>query len=204
MPSLAKISTRFEQACSAIDRRIVYALKLDPTDNLITNSVIAFCVVKLHDQWNARCRELIIRSARGNCETLTGTVLPRSTRINPIQQLRNTWSKKSTMSTAWEPDWHVPEVSIRAAGLLGIANYEAVTNAFAAITIMEEMRWTRNAIAHELPRTYQQFRHNQALRFAISDYCPAEYAVQRIPETADMIIDIWMNEMMLALRAAIR
>jgi len=165
MSSLARISGRFDQACAFIDRRIAYALKLDASDSIIATSIISFCVIKLHDQWNARCRELIIKSAMGNYRTLTGTILSKSTAIYPLQELRNRWSSRRTMDISWEPDWHVPAVSERAARLLNISNYNTVSNAISALTIIDELRWTRNAIAHELPRTYRMFRSFQSVRF---------------------------------------
>lgn len=203
MSSLARISGRFDQACASIDRRIAYALKLDASDALIAGSIISFCVIKLHDQWNARCRELIIKSAMGNHRTLTGTILPKSIPINPLQQLRKSWARRP-MSNTWEPDWHVPAVSDRAARLLGISNYNTVSNAITALTIIDELRWARNAITHELPHTYQTFRNIQSVRFIPPSYCPSDYAVQRIQGSPDLIIDLWMTELKLALRAAIR
>jgi len=204
MKSLARIAGRFEQACLALDHKMAHALTIYPSNPIIAKSIIAFCVIKLHDQWNARCRELIVRSALGNCRTLSGVVLPRSVPVNPLQILRNVWSIHGVMASSWEPDWHVPSVSVRAAGLLGIANYHTVTNAISAVTIVENLRWTRNAVAHELPRTYKMFRSIQAFWFNPPSYCPSDYAIQRVPGTTDLIIDKWMDELKLALKAAAR
>lgn len=204
MGLLAKISVRFEHTCSGIDQQLTYALKMHSSNIVISRSIIAFCVIKLHDQWNARCRELILKSALGNCSTLSGRMLPGSTSINPLQQLRNTWSPRKAMDVSWEPEWHVPAVSERAARLLNIANYSTVANAISAITVIEDLRWTRNSMVHELPRTYRMFRVAQLMRFNPAKYCPSDYAVQRIPGTINLIIDGWMDELKLALRAAIK
>jgi len=205
MESLGKISARFEKICFAIDKRIEYALKIYSSNDVISKSIISFCVIKLHDQWNARCRELILKSAMGNYKTLSGRILPRSATINPLQQLRKTWSTRKSMEVSWEPDWHVPNVSVRAAQLLRIANYNEVSNAISALTIIDDLRWTRNAIAHELPLTYQMFHNNQSARFGPPRYSPSDYAIQRIPRTPNIIIiDNWITELKLALRAAVR
>lgn len=108
------------------------------------------------------------------------------------------------MDVTWEPEWHMPAVSERAARLLNIANYSTVVNAISAITIIEDLRWTRNSIVHELPRTYRMFRLRQLMRFNPLRYGPADYALQRIPGTANLIVDSWMDELKLALRAAIK
>jgi hypothetical protein len=204
MNSLARITGRFEQACLSLDQKVAYALTIYPLNPVIAKSIIAFCIIKLHDQWNTRCRELILKSALGNCKTLSGTTLPRSVTDNPVQKLRNVWSRNKPMDASWEPDWHVPAVSVRAADLLGIANYQTVANAISAVTVVDSLRRTRNVIAHELPRTYQMFRNIQSGWFNPPSYCPTDYAIQRIPGTADLIIEGWMNELKLALRAAIR
>lgn len=204
MKSLVRIIHRFDQACSALDHKLNYALTLYPTNHVIAESVIAYCVIKLHDQWNARCRELIVKSALGNYRTLSGMVLPRTVRADPLQSLRNVWARNKAMDLSWEPDWHVPAVSVRAAGLLGIANYQTVANAISAVTVVDGLRWTRNAIVHELPRTYQMFRGIQCGWFNPPTFSPLNYAVQRIPGTTDLIIDSWMNELKLSLRAAVR
>jgi hypothetical protein len=204
MESLAKISYRFEQACSFIDNKMTYALSIYLTNPVIAESLISFCVVKLHDQWNARCRELITKSALGNYRTLSGSVLPRTAKTNPLQQLRNVWSSKKAMDASWEPDWHVPNVSVRAADLLKIRNYDTVANAISALTLVDDLRWTRNVVVHELPRTYYKFRTIQSTKFNPPIFCAPAYVVQRIPGTTNLIIDSWMNELKLALRAAIK
>ena len=204
MFSLTKISIRFEEACSAIDRRLAFALQLRSLNADIAKAIVAFCVIKLHDQWNARCRELVLRSAIGNCVTLTGIVIPKSAISSPMQMLRNKWSNNRTMDFSWEPDWHVPNNTERAAKLLGITNYPTVVNAITAITLIEDLRWTRNSIAHELPRTYKMFRQCQQMRFSPPNYCPSDYAIQRIPGASHLVIDSWMDELKLALKAAVR
>jgi len=204
MPSLAKVVTGFEKACTNIDRRIAFALALPEADLLVSRFIVSMCVVKLHDQWNARCRELILKSAMGRYRTLSGMVLKRAVRENPIQKLRHCWSTKRPMDSSWEPDWHMPGVSARAASLLGIQNCMTVTNAVSAITTIEELRWTRNAVAHELPRSYTMFRRLRARRVVAGNDSPADYAVRRVEGTSDLIIDVWMSELKLALKAAIQ
>ncbi len=204
MNSLVRIAFRFEQACLVLDQKVAYALTLYPSNPAIAKSIIAYCIIKLHDQWNARCRELIVKSALGHCRTLSGTLLPRSTPDNPVEKLRNIWSRNKPMNVSWEPDWHVPAVSVRAAALLGIANYQTVANAISAVTIVDSLRWTRNAVAHELPRPFQMFRNIQTGFFNPPSYRPSDYVIQRIPGSGDLIIDVWIDELKLALRAAIR
>jgi hypothetical protein len=204
MTSLVKISLRFEQSCNKLEQYITYALGLYATNAEVARLIISFCIIRLHDQWNARCRELILKSALGNCKTLSGQLLRRTVRIDPLQQLRKTWSSRKGMPHTWEPYWHMPAVTIRAAKLLNLSNYDTIRNAIAAITLIEELRWTRNAIAHELPRTYYSFRLYQSRKFNPPIYCPADYVIQRIAGTPDLIIDTWMNEIKTALKAAIK
>ena len=204
MPSLVKVVAGFEKACDRIDRRVSFALALPPEQILVKQFIVSMCVVKLHDQWNTRCREVIIKSALGRHRTLSGIQLQRVVRDHPVVRLRRCWSSKRPMDSSWEPDWHMPSVSARAASLLRIQNETTVTNAITAVTTIEELRWTRNAIAHELPRTYAMFRQIMANRVVSGRYCPADFAVQRIQNSTDLVLDAWMEELKLALRAAVQ
>lgn len=204
MPSLAKVAAGFERACDRIDSRVTFALALPPEQVLVKRFIVSMCVVKLHDQWNVRCREIILKSAIGRHRTLSGVSLHRVVRDHPIERLRRCWSNKKPMDSSWEPDWHMPAVSARAASLLKIQNETTVTNAITAITTIEELRWTRNAIAHELPRSYEMFRKIMSNRVVSGKCCPADFAVRRLENSTDLVIDAWIKELKLALRAAIQ
>jgi hypothetical protein len=98
----------------------------------------------------------------------------------------------------------MPDASERAARLLSISNYNTVKNAFSSVTIVEELRWTRNCVVHELPETCKKLRGFLYGRFAAPLPCPPDYVLQKIPGTANLIIDTWMDELGLALRAAVQ
>src|SRR5205085_3098452 len=114
MKSLEKVSRRFDQYCLGLDMLVAYALKLQPSEPRIAKTIVSFCVIRLHDQWNARCRELVLKSATGRVLTSQGAHLARAVRGNPLEALRKKWGKK-VMDQSWEPDWHIPGTTIRAA-----------------------------------------------------------------------------------------
>jgi hypothetical protein len=108
------------------------------------------------------------------------------------------------MGNTWEPDWYLPDQCLRAARLLGIANYATVFNALSAVLVTDQVRFTRNAVVHSLPVTYSRFRAMTArLGFGVN-VSPLEFMYCRLGGTGPMLIDSWISELQLCIAAAIR
>jgi UDP-N-acetylmuramyl tripeptide synthase len=145
-------------------------------------------IVKLHDQWNYRSRQIICDSY-GDREAIM------------MRELRNKWTSKN-LRQDWEPDWHMTANSIRAASLLQLANKYQIQNALGAVTYIDDLRWTRNAIVHNIPNTFNKYRRMALNKYQITNMPPHELIAQVNPITNNSIYEDWCNEMIIALSSA--
>lgn len=206
--NLHRILRRFDSCVSEVNELIAVAMRARHGDrrDFVTNT--AYAVVKLHDIWATHCRQLIICSSSGGFSTLEGASLPRSTSlpksVDEVEWLRQNWTARRRMDRHWEPDWHVPDQATRAAQLLGIANYVTVANALGAITIADQIRWTRNAIVHSYPVTYSRYRDlSDTLGFG-RRIPLTDFVYNRLDGTGPMLFDHWVEQLRLCIASAIR
>jgi hypothetical protein len=197
---------QFERECRRIDVLIQRALAVRVDDPILFESIVSHAIIRLHDCWAVRCRAVILRSAIGGARTVTGNVLPAGSRLTrrvpPLSCLRATWGR-TVMGRTWEPDWHIPAVSIRAAQLLGLRNETEIRNGLGACLAADEVRIVRNVIAHSLPATWSRLR---SLQRDLGNHAlerPADFAVNRVGGVGPRHIDDWMGDLRSSLRAAI-
>lgn len=145
-------------------------------------------IVKLHDQWNYRSRQIICDSY-GDREA------------KMMHELRIKWTSKK-MRENWEPDWHVTTNSIRAASLLQLSNISQIQNALGAVTYVDDLRWTRNAIVHNIPMSFNKYREMALNKYQIINLPPHELITRVNPITNNTIYEDWCNEMIIALSSA--
>jgi hypothetical protein len=206
--NLYHILRRFDACAHEVAAVSSAAFSARSNDYRLFNACSAYAVVRLHDLWASHCRQLVICSSDARFVTMSGMRLHRAgslpTRAHPVAWLRRNWTPGKSMSAPWEPDWHVPDQCLRAARLLGIGNYGTVFNALSAITIIDQIRWTRNAIVHSLPATYSKL-HSVCLQFGLpKSASPVEIIYVRVGGTGPLLFDHWISEMRLCLAAAIR
>jgi hypothetical protein len=109
---------------------------------------------------------------------------------------------RKKMDKNWEPDWHIPNVSIRAAKILALPNYITLQNVFGAITCIDDIRWTRNAIVHNIPCSYQKYKEMALNKYRITNVEPA-YLLQEVnPKTGNTIYQDWCTEIINVLNIA--
>jgi hypothetical protein len=166
----------------------------------IFETYLSHAIIALHDAWAFRCRAIVLRSAAGGSQTLSRGILPRTHR-RPSEWLSGHWGY-SPMPRTWEPRWHVPAEAIRAAHILGIANENQVTNGLGASTAAEELRITRNVIAHSLPATWARLRRLEQNLGHTGRETPADFAVLRYRNVGGRHIERWVAELRGCLRAA--
>ncbi len=206
--NLHRVLRRFDTCCKRIESLVSEAIALRDTNERAFLVYSALAVIRLHDFWSAHCRQLIFCSCSGCYTTLAGRALPRSpavpSSIDSIEWLRKNWSSSRKMRNTWEPDWYIPDQCLRAARLLGIANYDTVFNALSAVLVADEVRFTRNAVVHSLPVTYSRFKAMAASHNFGSNILPLEFLYCRLGGTGPMLIDRWISELRLCIAAAIR
>jgi hypothetical protein len=99
----------------------------------------------------------------------------------------------------------VPDNAIRAARLLGVTNLAEITVGLGAPLAHDELRATRNLLAHSLPNTWIRFRALQAMTPPTSSFqYPADYALQLEPQSMQSRIFYWMDDLEAALLSAAR
>jgi hypothetical protein len=152
--------------------------------------LLSYLVIKLHDQWNFRSRQVVQISYGKSSKKM-------------IEFLRYNWSARRHMNAGWEPDWHIPTNAIRAGKLLNIPNLSQVQNALGAITYIDDVRWTRNAIVHNLPTSFSKFHSMTLSKYFLSNIQPSFLPLERNPFTGNSIYEDWCTDLRDALHTAL-
>ena len=148
--------------------------------------ILSYIVIKLHDQWNFRTRQ-IIQQSYGKSQA------------KMIEILRMNWSTRKKMDKGWEPDWHIPGNAIRAGRLLNRPNLARVQYALGSVTYVDDIRWTRNAIVHNIPISYGKFRSMSLSKYYIRDIAPSLLPLEINPASGNTIYQDWCDELRNAL-----
>jgi hypothetical protein len=180
-----RVALRFEAILNQLDELFVEAYGM--SNKTLQEILLSFIVIKLHDQWNFRCRQTVQLSF-GQPES------------KMMSSLRMTWSPRRSMDVSWEPDWHIPSVSIRAGRLLHIPNLAKVQNALGAVTYIDDIRWTRNAIVHNMPISFRKFRKMTLEKYFIHNVSPCRLPLEINPISGNTVYQDWCDELRAALR----
>ncbi|MFC1816280.1 hypothetical protein ACFL0M_10140 [Thermodesulfobacteriota bacterium] len=152
--------------------------------------LLAYLVIKLHDQWNFRSRQ-VVQISYGKSQK------------KMIEILRYHWSTKKYMNAGWEPDWHIPNNAIRAGRLLNIPNLSQVQNALGAVTYIDDIRWTRNAIVHNIPTSFSRFHSMTLSKYFLSNIKPSFLPLEMNPITGNSVYEDWCTDLSNALHIAL-
>jgi len=206
--NLYHILRRFVRCADDVAGLLPFAVSAQKNNYPVFHACSVYAVIRLHDLWASHCRQLIICSADAHFRTYSGVRLPRASSLppkaRPIPWLRDNWTSGKRMKPSWEPNWHIPDQYLRAAQLLGIGNYVTVSNALSAVTIVEQIRYTRNALVHSLPATYWKLRILSASLGLPWNVNPVNIIYSRVNGTGPLLFDHWISELRLCLQAAIR
>jgi hypothetical protein len=203
MVPLQSIVSRFDADLARITAQIGRLLAMAPRDAGAEDVVVQFAIIRLHDVWAWRVRELVVKSSIGGTITRGGVVLPRAShlpaRFSPVMRLRRVWTA-NPQGNHWEPKWYDPAQASRCADLLGTNNRTEIRNGLGASVFCGELRAVRNLVAHRLPDSWQRFRD----RLNPFNYraTPAEFALERDPVTGQTRFGRWIFDLRSALVAA--
>lgn len=178
-------AVRFRSILNFLDSLFIKAA--NSNDSREREIICSFIIIKLHDQWNFRSRQVVLMSYNRS-ETIM------------MEFLRSNWGKKR-MDAGWEPDWHIPPNAIRAARLLCVTNFADIQNALGSVTKIEEIRWTRNAIVHNIPTSFQKFRTVVRNNYGQIGIPPHELPFHRNPSTGKTVYEDWCNDLINAISA---
>jgi len=152
--------------------------------------LLSYLVIKLHDQWNFRSRQ-VVQISYGKSQK------------KMIEFLRYHWSTRKRMNAGWEPDWHIPNNAIRAGRLLNIPNLSQVQNALGAVTYIDDIRWTRNAIVHNIPTSFSRFHSMTLRKYFLSNIKPSFLPLEMNPITGNSLYEDWCTDLRNALHIAL-
>jgi len=152
--------------------------------------LLSYLVFKIHDQWNFRSRQIVL-IGYGKSEK------------RMIKFLRSHWSPRKIMDAGWEPDWHIPTNTIRAGRLLNIPKLGQLQGALGAVTTVDDIRWTRNAIVHNIPAAFNKYHAMTLSKYLVFKTEPALLPLETNPQTGHSIYEDWCSDLLSALRIAL-
>ncbi len=199
--NLLRECRQFDRRCAYISTVAAIGVMEHLTNPMLFEAYLAHAIIALHDAWAFRCRAIVLRSALGGARTVSGRVLPR-VHARPLEWLRNHWGRKA-MSANWEPDWFIPATAIRAASILGVGNVNQITIGLGTLTSAEEVRITRNVVAHSLPATWKRLCNMERALGHTGRESPSEFAVSRYQRVGARYIEKWISELKICLHTAV-
>ena len=168
--------------------------------NPIPIAVHAYLVIRLLIAWTYFCRTVVLLSARGHVNTVTGAYLPRSPvaaqGLSAIAALKATYPPPRRARPLWEPKWYEPAEAIDAAQRLKIANFATVSAGLGLAGFgVEDLRLVRNFLAHRSEFADQQL-HAVRKRLGLSlSTSPEELLVTLVPGGATLF-QTWCWELL--------
>lgn len=165
-----------------------------------TNRLICeMVVVRLHDSWSRCCRELVIRSACGRTNTLSGKWIDAAPSItgegSVIPALLATFKSKKS-----EPKWFDAAVCVDSAQRLKVQNLTSIAGGIGAVTSpAEHLRYVRNFYAHR-----GQYTAREASKHApfVRAHGPDVFELGQLNHPGLSHLDEWVMGLTDTLRAA--
>ncbi len=176
---------RFKTVLNYLDNVFIKASHC--TDQKEQEILCSFIIIRLHDQWNFRSRQVVLDNYSKSESCM-------------INFLRSNWGRRQ-MDVGWEPDWHIPSNAIRAARLLDVKCFSDIQNALGSVTKIDEVRWTRNAIVHNVPTSFQKYRTIVRNNYGEVGIEPHKILFHRNPTTGKTIYEDWCQDLVNAISA---
>lgn len=168
----------------------------------IHQASLLFLVVRLQHLWGEFCRELVVRSAIGDCVTRTGVYVPPAPGVKRIKDIPNiiaqhTREQFSGSRTHWED----PQFAIRHAQRLQVTNFRQLSLGLGSVTILDQLKNVRNFIVHPNDNTGPKYlQTTRTLGFR--GMPPIQLINQRFIGGAT-IFETWVSELEAAAYAAV-
>ncbi len=179
--------------------RSVSGLPADPAEMAVCEPVhrdgMLFLVVRLQHLWGEFCRELVVRSAIGDCVTRTGVYVPPAPevkRVSDLPTIAKRFSKRPF--TGLGAQWEVPSITIGRARDLQLANYNQINLGLSTVNFIEDrLKPIRNFIVH--PSVSSASRYDQAARSLNSSGLPPVQLLNRRLPGGATILGIWISQL---------
>ena len=154
---LIHLYARYNRRSLSLTSRFLAKPPSDPRETGIWEAIHqdgrAYLVIKLQHLWGEICRELIVRSAIGECETRTGRTLPRMPGIKFVRDIPGI--TQSGPGTSWED----PPFAIKQANRLQLVNYNEIGLGLGSVSNhLANLKCVRNFIVHPNKNTQGKYR----------------------------------------------
>lgn len=151
---------RFITRTDALVSRFDSPLPRDPVERQLCRQVhvehALYLVIRLQQVWADFCRELVLLSALGRFQTLSGRFLPPAPSVGGMADIQALAAKAKMRLAGPGANWHLPHFAVQLANSLSVANYAQISSGLGAANV-SDLTTTRNYIVHPNIFTRQAF-----------------------------------------------
>ncbi len=169
-------------------------LEYSTNQTMINKKAMYFSIIELQNTWNHICKNIIIDSYKYGIILLDSALINLvSSSTDPFSLLQTNWSRKPKPND-WEPNWYTPTEAIKACSILHINNESQIIAGLGALTVSDDIRISRNLLAHDLEKMHIEFKQMSLSKYRISCNKVDELISNYYPGTYITILDYWINE----------
>ena len=155
-------------------------------------------IIKLQLYWGEFCHELVIKSAIGRYQTLTGSILLPAT----MSSLSTINKEANKLSGRRYFPWHMPEYCTVLAKNIGTSNYNQIRAGLSIIAPVADLIAIRNYVVH--PSKQNQIRYRRvAIKYGQPKATPIKLLSTRLP-SGSTLFESWVGSLRLMAELAIR
>lgn len=195
---LSQLYTLYYRRSLSLNARFLSRLPTDPAEARVCEPIHrdgrGFLVIKLQHLWGEFCRELVVRSAIGGCETRTGQTLPRVPGVKYVADIpRVTQKPLSGPGTRWED----PGFAIDQARRLQVTNHNEIGLGLGSVSnSLDNLKCVRNFIVHPNRNTRGRYYH-MTRTIGFSGIPPDHLLHQSLPGGVTIFED-WVSSLTIA------
>ena len=151
----------------------------------------AYLVIKLQHLWGEFCRELVVRSAIGGCQTRTGQTLPRVPGRKYVSDVTSIVPELWSGPRAY---WEEPAFVIRHARCLQVANHNQISLGIGSVSnSLTNLKCVRNFIVHPNRITRGKYFH-MTRSMGFSGFTPDRFLHQYLAGGVT-VFDDWISSL---------
>ena len=148
----------------------------------------AYLVNRLFHLWSEYCRQVIVASTLGNCQTLNGITLTRPPHIKNIYDILSVIRKKHIAGPGLR--WGDPSWTFNNLRKIQPANIQQISLGIGSAPY-DDLRHVRNFIIHSNSLTRREF-NRVALRYSLFDATPDDLLFYRLPG-GGTLMEYWVR-----------
>ena len=196
--SLTSLYERYERRSLSLTQRFDSELPTSSEERIVCEPVHrdgrAYLIARIQHLWGEFCRELIVKSAIGGCETRAGRVLSHAPGIKRVVDVpRITKTPLAGNRSSWED----PQFSIGQARLLKVSNFNEIGLGLGGASgVIDNIRYIRNYIIH--PNSRNSVRYLNVARLLGFGSLPPVQLVSQTTTGGETVFENWLSTLTLA------